>query len=190
MYMGRHDEAIAEGHKALELDPLSLIINCDLGQVYCFARRYDEAIALFRKTLEMDPSFAVAHFFLAHALAQKGMFDEAVKEAQKATSLAGEADTLVLSQLGIIYAWCGREKRARRVLARLDELSQEKYVSPFPVALVHAALGEKDDAFHWLERACEERDHWIETLKIHPALDGLREDDRYGSLLARTGLDS
>ncbi len=190
MYMGRHDEAVAEGHKALELDPLSLIINNDLGQVYCFARRYDEAIAQLRRTLEMDSDFALAHFFLALALAQKGMFDEAVKEAQKAMNLAGETDTLVLSQLGIIYAWCGREKRSRRVLGRLDELSDEKYVSPFPVALVHAALGENDEAFQWLDKACEERDHWIETLKIHPALDGLRDDERYRGLLARTGLDS
>ena len=189
-YMGRHDESIAEGHKALEIDPLSLIINNDLGQVYYFARRYDEAIAQLRKTLEMDPSFAVAHFFLALALAQKSMFDEAIEEAQKAMSLAGEGDTLILSHLGIIYALSGREEDARQVLANLDEFSEEKYVSAFPVALIHTALGEGDKAFQWLEKACEERDHWIETLKVHPALDGLRQDKRYRKLLEKTGLDS
>ena len=189
-YMGRHDGSIAEGHKALELDPLSLIINNDLGQVYYFARRYDEAIAQLRKTLEMDPIFAVAHFFLALALAQKSMFDEAIEEAQKAMSLAGEGDTLILSHLGIIYALSGREKKARQVLAKLDEFSEDKYVSPFPVALIHTALGDGDKAFERLEKACEERDHWIETLKVHPALDGLRQDERYRSLLERTGLNS
>jgi serine/threonine-protein kinase len=189
-YMGRHDESIAEGHKALELDPLSLIINNDLGQVYYFARRYDESIAQLRKTLEMDPSFAVAHFFLALALAQKSMFDEAIEEAQKAMSLAGEGDTLILSQLGIICASSGRERQAREVLAKLGELSDEKYVSPFPVALIHAGLGESDEAFDWLEKACDERDHWVETLKVHPTLDGLRTDERYKKLLENTGLDS
>jgi len=189
-YMGRHDESIAEGHKAQELDPLSLIINNDVGQVYYFARRYDEAIAQLRKALEMDPDFAVAHFLLALALAQKSLYDEAIEEAQKAMTLAGEEDTLILSQLGIIYALSGKENKARQVLDKLDELSGEKYVSPFAVALVHAGLGESDNAFEWLEKACESRDHWVETLRVHPVLDGLRGDERYLRLLLGTGLGS
>ena len=189
-YMGRHDESIAEGHKALELDPLSLIINNDLGQVYYFARRYNEAIAQLRKTLEMDPSFAVAHFFLALALAQQSMFEDAIKEARKAMSLTGEGDTLTLSQLGIICALSGKRKRAEEVLARLDELSETKYVSPFLLALIHTGLGDYDEAFGCLERACEEKDPWMETLKVHPALDQLRGDHRYKKILALTGLGS
>jgi tetratricopeptide (TPR) repeat protein len=186
--MGRHDESIAEGHRALELDPLSLIINNDLGQVYYFARRYTEATAQLRKTLEMDPSFAVPHFFLALTFAQRSILDAAAEEAEKALSLAGEGNALVLSLLGIIHALSGRRGKAEEVLARLEELSQIRYVSPFLVALIHAALGDRDSAFDRLERACEERDHWVETLKVHPALDTLRDDARYGKLLALTGL--
>jgi TolB-like protein/Flp pilus assembly protein TadD/predicted Ser/Thr protein kinase len=189
-YMGRHDESIAEGHKAQELDPLSIIINNDVGQVYYFARRYDEAIAQLRRTLEMDPDFAVAHYLLGLALAQKSLHDEAVEEGRIAATLAGEDDALILSQLGVIYAVSGREAKARQVLAELEELSREKYASPFPVALVHAGLGEKDSAFEWLEKACEKRDHWVETLKVHPVLDGLRGDERYSKLLRATGLGS
>jgi serine/threonine-protein kinase len=189
-YMGRHDESIAEGRKAQELDPLSIIINNDVGQVYYFARRYDEAIAQLRKTLEMDPDFAVAHFLLGLCLAQKSLHDEAIEEGRIAMTLAGEDDTLILSQLGVIYALSGREDKARQVLAELAELSREKYASPFPVALVHAGLGENDEAFEWLGRACEKRDHWVETLKVHPVLDGLRGDERYSRLLRETGLDS
>ncbi|MEJ2722384.1 MAG: protein kinase, partial [bacterium] len=103
-YMGRHDDSVLEMRRALELDPLSLIINNDLGQVYYFARRYDEAIFQLRKTLEMDPGFVVAHFFLALAYAQKSMYDEALRAAQRAMTLAGEGDTLILTQLGIIYS--------------------------------------------------------------------------------------
>jgi TolB-like protein/Flp pilus assembly protein TadD len=187
-YMGRHDESIAEGHKAQELDPLSIIINNDVGQVYYFARRYDEAIAQLRKTLEMDPDFAVAHFLLGLALAQKARHEEAIEEGRIAMTLAGEDDTLILSQLGVIYALSGKEAKAREVLADLDALSREKYASPFPVALVHAGLGENDEAFEWLGRACDRRDHWVETLKVHPVLDGLRGDARYSKLLLATGL--
>ena len=189
-YMGRHDESIAEGHKAQEIDPLSLIINNDVGQVYYFARRYDEAIVQLRKTLEMDPDFAVAHFLLALALAQKALYDEAIDEAQKAMTLSGADDTLILSQLGVIYALSGKESKARQVLGKLDELSSEKYVSPFLLALVHAGLGENDKAFEWLEKACEKRDHWVETLKVQPVLDSLRGDERYSRLLLATGLGS
>ncbi len=189
-YMGRHDESIAEGKKALELDPLSLIINNDLGQVYYFARRHDEAIAQLQKTVEMDPDFVIAHFFLALAYGQKSMFEEAIQEAREAMSLVGESDTLILTQLGIIHSYSGNENEARRILDRLHELTDEKYVSPFRVALIYEGLGDIDRAFEWLERAYEERDHWIETLKVNPALDSLRSDDRYRDLLAKTGLDS
>jgi TolB-like protein/Tfp pilus assembly protein PilF len=188
-YMGRHDDSIAEAKRALELDPLSLIINNDLGQVYYFAHRYDEAIYQLRKTLEMDPGFLVAHFFLALTYAQKGMYDEALRAAQRAMTLAGEGDTLILTQLGIIYSLSGRKDDAREVLAELQDLAKHKYVSPFRVALIYVGLGQNDKAFWWLDKACQERDHWMETLKVHPALDGLRTDSRYVDLLKNTGLD-
>jgi serine/threonine protein kinase/Tfp pilus assembly protein PilF len=188
-YMGRHEDSITEAKRALELDPLSLIINNDLGQVYYFARRYNEAIFQLRKTLEMDPGFVVAHFFLALAYAQKSNYDEALRTAQRAMTLAGEGDTLILTQLGIIYSLSGRKNDAREVLAELQDLAKHKYVSPFRVALIYVGLGQNDKAFWWLEKACQERDHWMETLKVHPALDGLRTDSRYADLLKNTGLD-
>jgi len=158
--------------------------------VYYFARRHDEAIAQLQKTVEMDPDFVIAHFFLALAYGQKSMFEEAIQEARGAMSLVGESDTLILTQLGIIHSYSGNENEARRILDRLHELTDEKYVSPFRVALIYEGLGDIDRAFEWLERAYEERDHWIETLKVNPALDALRSDDRYRDLLVKTGLDS
>ncbi|UCH84598.1 MAG: protein kinase [Candidatus Latescibacterota bacterium] len=189
-YMGRHDDSITEAKKALELDPLSLIISNDLGQVYYFARRYDEAIYQLRKTLEMDPGFLVAHFFLALTYAQRAMYDDALRTAQRAMAIAGEGDSLILTQLGIIYSLSGKKDNAREVLDELQDLAKHRYVSPFRVALVYVGLGQNDKAFWWLDKACQERDHWMETLKVHPALDGLRTDERYADLLKQTGLDS
>jgi tetratricopeptide (TPR) repeat protein len=105
-------------------------------------------------------------------------------------TLSGEDDTLILSQLGVIYAQSGKENKARQVLAKLDELSGEKYVSPFLLALVHAGLGESDKAFERLEEASAKRDHWVETLRVHPVLDSLRGDERFSKLLLATGLGS
>jgi hypothetical protein len=88
----------------------------------------------------------------------------------------------------VIYALSKKDSEAREVLARLDRLSGERYVPPFLVALIHAGLGEIDQAFDWLDRAREHSDHWVETLKVHPVLDALRADERYPQLLDRVGL--
>jgi serine/threonine protein kinase/Tfp pilus assembly protein PilF len=187
-YMGRHDEAIREAKVASDLDPLSLIIGSDLGQVLYYARDAEGAIEHLEKTLEMDPEFVIAHQFLAFAYAQKQMFAEALAAIERAAQLTGERDTLVLSQLGTISAFAGDRGRAAGLLARLLDLSREKYVSPFWIALVHVGLGRYDGAFEWLGRAFNERDHWMETLKVFPILDVVRADARYSELIGRMKL--
>ena len=138
----------------------------------------------------MDPSFAIAHYVLALAYAHRAAYARAIDEAQKAMSLAGDGDTLILSQLGIIYSLSGEGDRARGVLDQLFELSAERYVSPFRVALIYAGLGENDRALAWLESALEDRDHRMETLRVHPCLDVLRSEPRFAGLLEKTGLNS
>jgi serine/threonine-protein kinase len=186
-YMGRHDEAIAEGERAHELDPLSLIINNDLGQVFYFARQYDRAVEQLRKTLEMDPNFTIAHFFTVLALTEKGEYNEALRDVQKAMELSGGGDPLIVALLGTVNAFAGEKEKAKVVLGKLTALSCRRYVSPFWLALVHVGLGETDRSFEWLENAFEERDHWLETSRVHPMLDSLRSDPRYGDLLDRMG---
>ncbi len=188
-YMGRHDESVAEAKQALKLDPLSIIINTDLGQVLYYSRQYDQAIEQLQKTLELDPDFIVAHFFLAFLYAQKAMFDKAVATARRAVDLSAGDDSLILAQLGTIYSYSGRRDEAEKVKGELHELSKRRYVSPFYMALIHKGLGQKGKAFQWLERAYEERDHWLETLKVHPWLDSLRPDPRFGELLKKMRLD-
>jgi len=188
-YMGRHDESIAEAKRAQELDPLSIIINNDLGQVLYYARRYDQAIEQLQRTLELDPDFVVAHFFLAFLYAQKSTYDKAITEVQKAMALTAGDDSLILAQLATIYSYSGRRDEAKKVLDELHKLSKQRYVSPFYMSLIYMGLGQKDQAFEWLEKAYEERDHWLETLKVHPWLDSLRSDPRFTALLKKMGLE-
>ncbi|MBI4720941.1 MAG: protein kinase [Chitinivibrionia bacterium] len=187
-YMGRHDEAIREAEIARDLDPLSLIIESDFGQVLYYARDIEGAVEHLKKTLEMDPDFVIAHQFLALAHAQKGMFGAALAAIGRANELAGSRDTLVLSQLGTLHAFAGDHHKAVGLLENLNALSREKYVSPFWIALIHAGLGDSGGAFEWLEKAYNERDHWMETLKVLPILDALRADPRYAGLLQRMNL--
>src|SRR5205823_13371145 len=118
--LGRFDDAIAEGKRAVELDPLSLVINADLGSNYCFARRYDEAIAQMRKTLEMDPGFYIAHDGLALALEMKGARNAAIVEWQKARAL--NDDPAVLGVLARAHGLSGNKMEAKKILDQLKEL--------------------------------------------------------------------
>ncbi len=188
--LGRLDEALAAIKRARELDPLSLIINTDVGLVQYLARRYDLAIEEFRKTLEIDPNFYVAHVLLGRAWVQVGNFDEATSELQKALELSG-GSTLVLATRGYVYARAGRKAEALAVQEKLEEISKERYVSPYTQALLSTGLGETERAFEWLERALEERCLWAVHTPIagDPVFDPLRPDPRFSALLRRVGLE-
>jgi TolB-like protein/Flp pilus assembly protein TadD len=183
---GRFDEAIAEGKRAQELDPLSLIINADLGYDYIYARRYDQAIEQLRKTIEMDQSFYYAHRLLGQAYDLKGSFPEALAEYQKAGQLSD--DPLVLAMLGHAYAASGRRDEALKTLSQLAEIAGHRYVSAYSVAMVYAGLGEKDQALNWLEKGYQERATKMAFLKIDPFFDNLRSDPRFIALVRRVGV--
>jgi len=184
--MGRYAEALAEIRQAQELDPLSLIISSIVGWVLYFDRKDDQAIAEFRKALELDPNFWVAHWTLGRAYEQKAMFVEAIAEIQKAIDFSG-GSPLSLAALGHTYAVWGMRAEAERVLNELKELP-EGYISPYGIAAIHAGLGEKDQAFIWLEKAYEERSGWLIWLRAEPISDPLRSDPRFQDLLRRVGL--
>jgi serine/threonine-protein kinase len=187
--MGRGDETVAQSRKALESDPLSLIINTLLGWAPHYERKYDEAVEQYHRTLEMDPNFVPAHFFLGLTYVQKSMFEEAIAEFQQATSLFGESTLFVVVQ-GYAYAASGHRKEAQMVLDEMERVSEGTYIQPYYTAAVHHALGNSDQTFSWLDRACEERDTWVAFLKVDPIWDGLRTDKRFISLLRRVKLAS
>jgi DNA-binding winged helix-turn-helix (wHTH) protein/TolB-like protein len=183
--MGRFEEAIAEARRAQELEPLSFISNSHIGWILYFAGRYDEAIEHCKKLLDVDPNFFPARRYLGLVYEQKGMYKEAIAEFQQAAKLSGSP--LMMSLLAHAYAVSGNRAEAQRLLVELGQQKQ-RYVSPYTVATIYAGLGEKDQAFKWLEKAFEERDIWLMNLRVDPLFKPLRSDHRFSEMLGRMRL--
>jgi len=187
--MGEFDRAIAEGKRALELDPVSPIINADVGTIYTLARRYDEAIAQLRDTVEMNPQFYGGHRSLGWALELKGATPEAIAEYQKAFELSD--DPMMLAMLARVDASIGKPNEARQMLGQLTEEAKARYVPAYAFAMIYLALGEKDQALDWLEKAARDHDgFYINLIKVEPALDPLRGDPRFEKLASQTELNT
>ena len=182
--VGQFDRAVAEGKRAVELDPLSLIINADLGADYLTARRYDEAIEQLRKTIDMDPRFYYARWNLAEALELKGKLREALPEYKKAVEL--DDDPFVLALLGQAYAKLGQRDEALKILAQLPQLATRRYVPSYSFAILYMALGEKDKAIEWLERGYDEGAGLdLIFVKVDPMLDPLQGEPWFKALVAK-----
>ncbi|PYK20448.1 MAG: hypothetical protein DME55_02145 [Verrucomicrobia bacterium] len=182
--IGNFDKAIAELNRALQLDPLSLIINADLGVGLMTARRYDEAIVQLRKTVEMDPYFYYAHLHLGKALQLNGQVAEAMTEYKKAAAL--NDDSLVLGLLAQGYAKLGQRDEALKTLEQLQQTATRRYVWNYTFALVHIALGQNDKAIEYLERDYRDHaDYELALIKVDPMLDPLRGDPRFEALVSK-----
>jgi adenylate cyclase len=178
---GLFDEAIAEGKRAVELDPLSPIINADLAVTLYLARRYDEAIAQLQKTLAIDPTFFYAHYNLGIALQLKGDLSAAISEYEKALQLSD--DSLVTALLGSAKGLAGDKNAAEQALKNLDQIFQNQDVDEYSRALVFIGVNNKEEALRSIERGVAARDGsslcWI---KVDPLLDPLRGDPRFEAL--------
>jgi len=181
---GRFDEAIAEGKRAVELDPLSPVINADLGVTLQLARRYDDAIEQLRKTLAIDPSFFYAHYNLGVALQLKGDLSAAISEYEKAWQLSG--DSLVMALLGAAKGLAGDKNAAEQALKDLERTASNQEVDEYSRALLYLGLNNKDQAIRAIERAVAARDGSSLTwIKVDPLLDPLRGDSRFEALVQK-----
>ncbi len=183
----RADEARAEIERAHELDPLSLIVNAVSGWVYLNARQPELAIAQLQKTIELDARFTPAHGYLGLAYQQQGRYPQALAEFRRALELSGSSPRY-LANLGVTQALAGDPRAARQTLAELLRLNTQQRVQPFHLASVYTALGERDLAFVWLEKAYQERGVWLLFLHLDPLFDRLHTDARFADLRARVGL--
>ena len=178
---GRRDDAYAEMKRAIELDPLTPLWPTWLAWQYWDAGRYDDAIAEVKKALELDPNLPWALYVLGAVQAQKGMHAEAIATHQKAAA----ASTTLRWALGRTYALAGRKEEARKIAAELAR-------NPTPMDCwglteIYAALGEKDEAFRWLEEAYRTRFSWMPGIKsfFNQTLDPLRSDPRFADMVRR-----
>ena len=172
-------ETIAEARRALELDPLSARSFTNASFTYYFSRRYDEALAIIRKS----PQDQDEPFLLGDVLAEKGMYTDAVNEFLKLPDSPHK-----LGHLGNTYARARQAPEARKIIAELTRYVSKHEIGGYEIALVYAGLGDKDDAFTWLEEAYKTHSEGLTNLKIDPCLDPLRSDPRFAGLLRRTGL--
>ena len=185
--MGRYQEAVAESTRAQHLAPLSLTANAQAARILFYAGQYDAAIEQCRKALEMDPDFGGAHLFLGRTYTQKGLYREAFSELERARILLRNSAE-ILSLIGYADAVSGRTAEARQVLEELQRSSRQRYVSPYHIALIHAGLGERDEAFQWLDKAYDDREGRMTLLKSAPEVAALRSDPRFTKLLQRMKL--
>ncbi len=184
---GRKERALREIRLAQELDPLSLIINTDLGEILCYAGLYDEAIQQSKKTLELDPNFTLARRVLGWAYSRKGMHAESLAALQKAMAVSGNRADLLMS-LAYSQAMAGKTAEAQTVLAQMKRLYARSPDIAFGMAVAYASAGEKDQAFALLDKAFRERSASMVLVGVTPVLDPLRGDPRFADLLRRVGL--
>ncbi len=186
MTIGQLDEAIVQIETAQELDPLSLILILAAALVFYHARQYDRAEVECRKVLDMDPNSVLANLGLSWIYEQKGMYEEAIKEHLKGEAFYARLSPVEIATLEQAYAVSGWEGFWQKHIELLRLQPKQSYVPASAIALDYVRLGEKDQAFEWLEKAYQERDAELRSLSS-PMFDSLRSDPRFTALLRKTG---
>jgi len=181
MAMGRFVESIAEAKRALQLAPLSNPYELTLAGMYSYARQYDLAIAQYQRVAELEPTNPLVYLSLARTYEQMRRYEGAVKAHQKALTLQG-AQHEEVETLARAYSESGPEGYW---MCRLEKLRGQYEQNPYLTAKIYAQLGDKEQAFAWLEKAYEKHDKGIYKLKVEPLLDPLRSDSRFQDLLRR-----
>ena len=182
MTVGKLDSALAEEHRARDLDPSSRVINTQIGQALYLGRRYPEAEKALREAVAVDPTFTYARNVLAQVLVQQKRYAEARREVEQCLAIDGR-QSLHLMALGYLDAIEGRTADAQQVLDELKDRASHQYVGPSIIATIYAALGDRDQGFEWLHRALEDRESFITYLQYDPVFDPLRKDPRYEEML-------
>ena len=186
--MGRTNEALAESKRAVELDPLSLKIRWDRWLLFYYTSQYVAAEEQCRKIQEIDPTNSLGHLYCGDVALARGDEGQAIRELKESVSLSEGKNPRAVAHLGYAYAVAGRTADAQVALAQLKEMSTRQYVHPVLVARVCAGLGQRQEAFEWLEAGYRVRSRDLLELKYDPRLASLRADPRFVDLLRRIGL--
>ena len=181
---GRHAEAIAQASRARELDPTFGAVCLQYSRAFLYARQYDKSVQAFTQSLEVNPHFWPLHLFLGETYEQQGLYASAMAELRKGQGPTQQA----ISAIGHLYAISGRKPDAEKILAQLLQREKTSYLPPTYMARIYAGLGEKDEAFAWLEKAYDAHDTQLEFLGVEQFYDPLRADPRYADLMRRINL--
>jgi eukaryotic-like serine/threonine-protein kinase len=184
----RFDEAIEHITRAQQIEPVSLSINTDVGEIYYWAGRHDRAIAALQNVLQVEPDFAMARNILGLTYLKVGRLDEAVSELERANQLS--TGPRMLSTLAFGYGMAGSRAHARETIEALKKLSGQRYTSAFALGIAYAGLGDRDRAISQLEQAFAERSDSMVILRVYPVLDALHADPRFQDLVRRIGFPS
>ncbi len=187
---GRTGEAERTLHQALEDDPLSIPLTTELGCNSYYARRFDESVKDYRDALKLEPHNLIGYYGLGRTLAQMKQYQEAISELDHVKELFGQAPPIVTSETGYAYAKWGKREQAVKILQQLNDQSRQIYVDPYFVTVVYLGLGDKDQAFAWLEKAYQEKSPFIPSIFHEPKWDALRSDSRFKDMMKRLGVPS
>jgi adenylate cyclase len=184
--VGRFEEAIAHGKRAIELDPLTALVTNNLGWSYIHARQYDEAIAACQQSVKIDPEFYFNDWCLGYAYLYKGMHEQALAAYQHAVELEPH-DLQLKSDFALAYAKAGEKAEAESILEEFKEKAQLENVPPYAFAVANIAVGDLDSAFAWLDKMYAEHIPWLVNLNVEERWDSLRGDPRFHELLRKVG---
>ena len=185
--MGRFDEAVRAMRNAMDIDPLSLIANAALGWVLYYSGDYPAALRQLDQTLQLNPEFELAHLWRGLALLELERHAEALQSLTRAVELS-RGSAISTAMLARACALAGEPARARELLAGLESQRAARYAPSYEIAKVYDALGEREEALDWLDRAFEERSHSIAFLLVDPQLRGMRDDPRFRRVVDAAGL--
>jgi serine/threonine-protein kinase len=186
--LGRNREADIEIQRALALDPLSLIINTDAGEIFYYAREPERALVQIHRTLELDPNFAEAHLVLGKIYEQKHQLKDAIAELEIGNKLFARSPN-ILALKAHALALFGDFGAAKEIANSLEAMSKKRYVSGVDLAIVYCALGQRDRAMSLLERAYQSHGKGMDIIGADPLLDGCHSDPRFQALLRRLNLN-
>lgn len=184
--MKRFDEALAQIEEAQKLDPNSLILSTIRGMPFYYKKQFERAITQFRSILEIEPDFTHARYYLGSSLAHVGQVADAIAEFEKISESEPMQQSFAL--LGYCYAVAGREREALTMLAKLDEIENQRYVSPYIRAFIHTGLGETEQALTLLEKAFEEKAAWLVWLNVDPFFARLHNQKRFKTIIGKLNL--
>jgi serine/threonine-protein kinase len=188
---GRLDEAVGELKKSLEIDPLALIVNSNLGYLYFYQRQYDRALQQYRRTLEIEPGFTGSHLYTIELYELEGMYEKAIEESRSIAGpnwlLGANRDSADFLRRGYIAGGAKGYWLARLDLAKTA--SRKGWVHPASMARIHAHLGQMDTAFEWLVKGVDQYDEFTVDINPNPSFDLMRPDPRFAALVRKMGLE-